>query len=367
MLARTDQISRALADLKEEYQGLLTKASSPLGRLRFLIGVLAGLSANLDQPDIPTRLDVEGITDLQGLHTWVHREAKALAQLFDARAGTAHYADEIARALTARRVALPAGGVPSWTAMGATADVGEPATASGGESGASPTTGDPAADPIGALAPHDELARVAEEGGFLADAGRHWAEAAHEAQLAGDDASAHARYATAVPRLLVGDAPLALVARVIAAWAPTAARLDQTDDILCDLSSALTASTAILGEDQELARVRADLLDTRARILASTRPDLHDDIVRDAVASAELYAQAERIADAAHSFWLAGRIQRDNDRATEAIWSLESAVEGFRLARDREHRALVAGELIELLRATGQPDRADALTATLIG
>lgn len=362
VLARTGQITRALADLKGDYQGLLTSASSPLGRLRFLIGVLAGLSANLDQPDLPTRFDVEGMSDLQGLHTWVHWEANDLARDFDTRVDGTFYADQIAQALTARRVA-------ALTEPEADAGLTAPAQSAGAVVDERPASSAPlpaaGTTAVAATADHAELARIAEEGGFLAEAGRHWAELAHEAQLTGDDAAAHRSFATAVPRLLAGDAAPALTARVIVAWAPTAARLDETDEILSQLDSALVGT--VEATDPEVVRARADLLDTRARILASTRPELHTDIVSAASEAAELYARTGRIGDAAHSFWLAGRVQRDRGATTDAIWSLESAIEGFQHSRDRERRALVAGELIELFRATGQADRADALTATLLG
>ena len=48
-----------------------------------------------------------------------------------------------------------------------------------------------------------------------------------------------------------------------------------------------------------------------------------------------------------------------------AVWALESAFEGFTAVGNTADRAEAAGELIELLRASGQSDRADQVTAQL--
>ena len=79
------------------------------------------------------------------------------------------------------------------------------------------------------------------------------------------------------------------------------------------------------------------------------------------------YAQLGLIADAAHAFWLAGKVQRELGRTGDAIWSLESAFEGFTVARAKQQRADAASELIELLRQAGQIERADEIAAGLIG
>lgn len=84
-----------------------------------------------------------------------------------------------------------------------------------------------------------------------------------------------------------------------------------------------------------------------------------------ATRSGEEFANAGRIGDAAHSFWVAGRLQREAADTEGALWSLESAFEGFTMARLKEPRAEVAGELIELLRTTGQDARAEAIVAAL--
>lgn len=72
------------------------------------------------------------------------------------------------------------------------------------------------------------------------------------------------------------------------------------------------------------------------------------------------------LADAAHSFWLAGRVLVRAGQDEEAVYHLESALEGFLVAR-RQERAHVADELVEVLRRLGRPDDAEAVAARLRG
>ena len=78
-----------------------------------------------------------------------------------------------------------------------------------------------------------------------------------------------------------------------------------------------------------------------------------------------MFARVGEIGAAAHAFWLAGQIQREDGDVTGAVRSLESAYEGLTIARDSSNRARAASELIDVLRATGQHDRADAVIGTL--
>ena len=111
---------------------------------------------------------------------------------------------------------------------------------------------------------------------------------------------------------------------------------------------------------------RASLRDTLARSIAASPSSGRDRAVREALAAGEEFAQIGLIADAAHAFWLAGRIQREDGDTSGAVWSLESAFEGFAAAHRPQERAKAASELIELLRDTGQAERADAITAQML-
>ena len=59
-------------------------------------------------------------------------------------------------------------------------------------------------------------------------------------------------------------------------------------------------------------------------------------------------------------------MQRELGRTSDALWSLESAFEGFTAARAKQQRADAASELIELLRQAGRLERADEIAAALI-
>ena len=102
-VARGGHIERALRFLREDHAELLEGADTPLFRLRFLLGVLAGLSANLDHGDLPTGLRSPDAPTLAQLHAWVHDQTADLASQFDARSGSDYYARLLTRALTATR------------------------------------------------------------------------------------------------------------------------------------------------------------------------------------------------------------------------------------------------------------------------
>lgn len=126
---------------------------------------------------------------------------------------------------------------------------------------------------------------------------------------------------------------------------------------------------SLLARRQKETKVaRAELDDTTARIIA-TVPGAADWTISDAVslatAAAETYAECGALRDAAHAFWLAGRLQRRQGHLEGAVWGLESAFEGFTLARDHTHRAEVAGELIAALRESGQEAKAEEIVASL--
>ena len=71
------------------------------------------------------------------------------------------------------------------------------------------------------------------------------------------------------------------------------------------------------------------------------------------------------MADAAHAFWLAGRLHDSLGNVDDALWNLESAVEGFGIARQRNQRTEAASSLVATLRAAGRDDRAEEILRTL--
>lgn len=409
LLGRGGHIERALLRLRDVYPGLLDKAATPLSRLDFLLRVVAGLSANLDQPGLATGLRRASLGTLAELHAWVGAEARALAARFDERNGNDYYARELERALGAvrapGRLDLDAPVVAETPTPGPLADSrpavekhalpgGRPRADAGADDAGRDADGDAlgeassrqlfsraeslaaAGDLVQAAQLYLRAADAADEAGLLADAGLALAESARCADRLGDAQAAHDRYLRAVPLLRAADAGVELIAQVLIAWAPVADRADGLAPVLVAIDAALARvadedtsqlSDALAAKRRNrLGRLRASLSDTLARAVASA-PDEPGgrDPIKLALTAGEEFAHAGAISDAAYAFWLAGQLQREAGAAEDALWSLESAFEGFTMVNQRVPRAEVAGEFIELLRSTGQFAKADEVVASL--
>ncbi|GAA1318435.1 hypothetical protein ACFSWE_07370 [Leucobacter albus] len=110
LLARGGQLERALRELRGDYRELITDPPSPLAHLRFLLGFLAGLSANLDSGEQSSGITLPGIggagtsgndASVAELHAWAADQARAYAVAFDARSGSSYYGELVDRALAA--------------------------------------------------------------------------------------------------------------------------------------------------------------------------------------------------------------------------------------------------------------------------
>jgi len=112
-----------------------------------------------------------------------------------------------------------------------------------------------------------------------------------------------------------------------------------------------------------LAAEHAQLLDTLARAQASAGQT--DEATAAARTAAEAFAELGMVEDAAHAFWLAGRLDRAEGRLEDAVWLLESAAEGFAMVRSTAPRAEVTGELVEVLTALGRTHEAEDLVRRL--
>jgi len=143
-------------------------------------------------------------------------------------------------------------------------------------------------------------------------------------------------------------------------------RLDQRPAVDPD-----EADDLAVAEAARLQVLRWELVDTLARTIASTPPSQRRpgrsaaEAIDLAMRAGEAFGGLGRTYDAAHGFWLAGRLQREAGDLAAAIWSLESAYEGFGLAGTPKVAAEAAGELIEVLRASGQDQRAAEVARTL--
>ncbi|UZN02684.1 hypothetical protein [Cellulomonas sp. S1-8] len=395
LLARGGQPTRALRALASDAT-LLLRADTPHDRFGFLAFVVAGTAALLpEHAGTPVALADIPVTDVAGLHAWADAQAAELARAFDERNGTDRFAQHLARARTTRPadVRLDLEVIP--VAEGAASTSGAPThvVAPAGTSDEDAleetlvaraerlTT---AGDLVAAAAAWLAVAGEADVEGRLADAGLARAEAARCAQEAGDDDGAAATYPDAVARMRAGGVAAPDVVPVVVAWAPVAvttgtgqAVLDAIDGLLDELTDAsapgASADPAALAAGADLderlsyarRRARADLHDTAARVLASMGGDRVADAARRASKAAEGYAGVDAVNDAAHAFWLAGRLHGGLGQVDDAVWNLESAVEGFTMARQREPRGEAASALVDVLRAAGRDEQADEVLRSL--
>jgi hypothetical protein len=372
LLARGGHLDRALRNLRAEDSEWLVTADTPLGHLRFLVALLAGLSANLDQAEMPTGLRASLPQTVGELHAFVLAHASERAAQFDARDANTFYADRISTALAATRAeqrldfdtAPPA--APTEDPAPVVHHTQRTETETPEDVFAAAERLSAARDYRNAVGSYASAGDGYENAGYLDQAGLAFAEAAQCAVLADDDAVAHTHFARATALLTAGGADADIVAAVLAAWAPIASRMD---DVTGLLTAANTVRVQLLAG--EPSAVLASVRDTTARTLAAAPPAqvppalAEVDPAAEATAAGELYAQFGQLADAAHAFWLAGRVLRDAGRGQDGVWALESAFEGFSLAHKPDERIAAAGDLIDLLRATGQADRADDITAQL--
>ncbi|CAM5784662.1 hypothetical protein [Cellulomonas persica] len=416
LLARGGQPVRALRALAADSH-LLVAADTPADRFAFLRHVVAGTAAlQVSHADEPVAFAGVPATDVATLHAWALAQADELARAFDARNGT----DRFALLLAAARATRPADVVLDLDVIPA-GFVAQPAAASHGSAGtplpdgpvtqgAGPSHAGSGPAGAGAAEPHEppaaraeRLARegdlvgaarawlaaaaVAESEGRLGDAGLATAEAARCAQELGDDDGAAAVYPRAVARMRAGGVPPQDVVPVVVAWSPVAvttgtadAALAAVDGLLHELAddpsttpgapapdpSAAAAGAALT---ERVASIRrracADLDDTAARVLASLGPEHADVAAARATRAAEAYAAGGAVADAAHAFWLAGRLHDSQGRVDDAVWNLESAVEGFGVVRQRGPRGEAASALVAVLRAAGRDERAEELLRLL--
>lgn len=391
MLARGGQVDRALRAIEADQQ-YLTGGDTPYSRLAFarLVGAATHVLRTAGHGDRAVRLTTVPATTVAELDDWLRAQADALAVQFDARNGTTAESEAVARAWTTgpavHRLDLDV--LPRGLAGGSV-----PAAPAASEPGAARRAAAP--DPAELVAEAERLtstgdteaaagayldAAVAfEAAGLLTDSGFAYAEAAHGAQVLGDDDGAAAGYAAAVARLRAGQVDPTLIAPVVAAWARAAAAtgdaeavLAEADALLALLGTADGAADAdrapeLVARDQAAARrAAADLEDAAARLLATLGgPERSAAGAIRAQTAAEAYAGVGALADAAHAFWLAGRLHDGLGHVDESVWHLESAMEGFAAARQRALRGEVANALVDVLRRSGQESRADDLTRTL--
>jgi tetratricopeptide (TPR) repeat protein len=403
LLARGGQADRALRAIEADQQ-YLTGGDTPYSRLAF--ARLAGAATHVlrtEHGDRPLRLTSVPAATVAELDDWLRAQADVLAAQFDARNGTTAESDAVARAWQTEPAPHPLDldVLPRGLGTGLLGAPGAAAVPAAGPAGRSGQAGPPGSavppGPAELLATAERLsvagdlepaagayldaAVAAESAGLLVEAGFAYAEAAHCAQVLGDDDGAVAGYAAAVARLHAGGLEPQQVVPVVVAWARAAAATGESERVLAEtgrLAAALAVTPAegaeagdrapdlVAREDAARRRAAADLDDAAARLLATLGgPDRNEAAAVRAQQAAEAYAGLGALADAAHAFWLAGRLHDDLGHVEDAVWHLESAMEGFAAARRREPHGEVANALVDVLRRSGQTARADDLARSL--
>lgn len=388
-LARSGNHTQALARLAED-QRLLTDADTPYERWLYLRAV--GAATGVLRAEHSTRpIDLREVpaTTVAELDEWARRTALQIAAEFDARNGSTTITDrtwEVWNDTSTLPVDLSVFGqsgdpTPSPVHDPEVAVSGVGARLSGGEG--SPACDAPpapaalvaraeeltASDPAHAARTYAHAAQAYRDQGRLDQAGFAHAEAAMCASAAGDNEGANAQFASAVSLLRGAGTPARFVGPVVRAWARRAPK--DLLSTLVDVVEALEMELAAATVDPDVAANLADreqsqsdrearrLRDTRARIAAT----LGDPSAASRAESvAEEFARAGEFSDAAYAFWLLGSLHPDGP---DAVYALESAVEGFGLARARDARRASGNELVGLLQRLGRAEDAQALAASL--
>lgn len=379
LLARGGHLDRAMRELRDE-SARLEVGTTPLGRLGFLLHIIAGLSANPERFGEPTGLTNVEAETLGELRDWAHHEAGVLAEQFDTRSGTTHFADALARSMSATALGvLPLDEAPALEP--------ELRLLPDYESGREETDFE-AAERLAnegryaaAAERYERAAIEAKEAGFLDRAGLAYAEAAACNAQTDSEQAAHRLFSKAVPLLRAGDAAANITIPVLTMWAPIATRLGETDALVKNLREVIDRWGSEEIEDEssdfeyrrfrEIAWLLASAGDTLARTLASVALKSGDEAgLREAVDIA-----MEKGLDfgvlgfpdhAAYSFWLAARIYWELRETEDAQWSFEETLHQLRKAERRKPMVEVADEFIEFLNETGQPDKAADVAASLV-
>lgn len=400
LLARSGNHAAAFRFL-DRSAGLLLTAETPSDRLGFLRSAGTGVSVlRRHEPQRPVSYPGVPASTVAELDDWMRAEALALARAFDARGGTSAQTDRVLEAWSGTHSELPVDlnvltghGAPEPTAPDGTTPAGAPRDTSVGigpdalVSAAEAATA--SADMVGAARLYAQASEMFETAGETEAAGFALAEAAAISSSLGDDDGAEQSFRSAIDLLARAETGIEYTGPVVRAYARVCASVGATGRAVTILGDVVAAAEVeatsargavqAVGEatdptmaDELTARQHrakivsaehAHLLDTLARALASA--GRHDEAVRAARHAAEDFAELSMVLDAAHAFWLAGRLERSAGRLDDAVWLFESAVEGFAMVRETGPRAEATGELVEVLSSLGRTDEAEELVRRL--
>ena len=382
--ARGGQADHALGLMEKIVEGMAV--ATPYVRLETWRHVLAGIRCLADG-DRPVELSGLPVETVAGLAEYAEAEARALTEAFDTRHGNTAQADRLQRSLTAGPAVRPLVlGVVQPVApkqVNHVADLADPA-----KTIAPADTTWARAEAQFAAGNHEAAAILyrragdeAQNAGLLSQAGWCWAEAARNWQELGRRDSAAHDYVKAQARLKAAGTDLEEITAMFVAWAPAVQKEDYrtfVDLALADyptpaqagsspiediLPIALEAGLAASALIRKYVLARAELRDAVARVMArwGGAADRRTALGM-AEESASRFSALGRTDDAAHAWWLAGKVAarlRDDSADTNFMM----AIQGFKSTgrRNRRFCEQVAVEYAHHLVATGRPHQAGEL------
>ncbi|MCL2652417.1 MAG: hypothetical protein FWD63_01335 [Propionibacteriaceae bacterium] len=388
-LARTHNPQAAMR-LLEDNRSFLVHATPPLARLDFLKHVGAALHVMVDEDNLgdePVALQEPRVATLGELWAWLQPEAEALAAQFDNRNDTTNQTDLLHRAWQATTFAEP---LDLHIAIAADARSDAPVATDGAGPDATaeaPAEEDPqsllkqadgefaAGRATGAINTYLRAANLFTSQGRLSDGGFALAEAGRGALILDDLDTATECLTRASKLLVVSNTPTQFAApvQIVLAEALFRNRKEAEASALLD-NTANTIETAMAakapeGEAPDLTTRREnDLRWARTRVDEMRAENLFRNAEPGAAALAqhagESYGQLGMIEQAAGAFQLAGEAWQGIDDE-QAVWCLQSAVEGYQIAVRRPQKQQAVNQLVVLLQKLGRTDEATAVATDL--
>lgn len=381
LLGRGGALDRTIASIQRDEE-LLHAAMTHAQQLDVLMRTAAATTALAEtygHADAPIALRITPATTIAELAAWSTDAALALADQFDARAGTTTSHERVLSVIHRPAMSPPLDfSIRFQTTADQTAEL-DAAT----ERHAMPVEeandalsawqqaldeAEAATDPMERAQALHRAATLAEADGALADAGFAYAELAYQLADMQDSDGAHEAFERAHARLQAGGVDAQLIIPVLMAWAPTAFEQGAGTQLLAALEAArdVVSLQQAATEDERLAarqleqrtNALAQADDTIARILASdVLPARRNEAAAIAERAAQSFESSLAMRDAVDAWQLTAQIlTEDGDRIGTAA-ALQKA---FTVSHGTKHpaRQQIASDLIAALTDLGDTEGA---------
>ncbi|MGV3016246.1 hypothetical protein [Rothia sp. 88186D007BW] len=382
VLARGQNLQAAFDLLADHGKRALDLAGDPGDNRNFLRYIVAGLAWAVEsQGDMPTGVQPAGQVPratLRQLYEWALSESQPLSQAFDRRAGNTRFSESIEAAT--RLPALVPIVLPTGADGADSASADTQAATELGSTEAGPTELEPTPLSFTPVEPYLAIARQLEATGPAHQAGLAYAEAAFLTLTGGSSAGAqaleaHSYFEKAWPLLVEGNATPALLVEVVRLWAPAAEQMGALEalrgpvDELQELTQQAITATQHQDPEADSQVLRPHLLtclqaqELSARLCLALKVPGSQQLLDELV---EAYCESEQWERAARLLVVAAEAAANAGQGELAIDRYELAAKLFDLMKLKKSRAAALDACIELLRATGQEHRVEALLAELV-